>query len=125
MMFETAFMLMLQDISCNMQSVTCIGQKLNSSKKTKESLVFQGPHLLNYVGNALKNHISFDNIQEETMAENSNSWHCSFVGCRPCAQLPSAIGDRWRTEVERDILVTSSSNPSSVSNTIAAANPAS
>jgi hypothetical protein len=69
MMFETAFMLMLQDISCNTQSVMCIGQKLNSSKKTKESLVFQGPHLLNYAGNALKNHISFDNTQEETMAE--------------------------------------------------------
>jgi hypothetical protein len=54
-----------------------------------------------------------------------NPWDCRFVGCRPCAQLPSAIGDRWRKEVERDILVTKSSNPSSVSNTIAAANPAS
>jgi len=68
-MLETAFMLMLQDISCNTQSVTCIGQKLNSSKTMKESLVFQGPHLLNYAGNALKNHISFNNTQEETMAE--------------------------------------------------------
>ncbi len=54
-----------------------------------------------------------------------NPWDRSFVCCRRCAQLPSAIGDRWRTEVERDILVTNSSNPSSVSNTIAAANPAS